>query len=88
MVKKIVISFLLILGIIIGNGCYWIFSDIQTKCAKDITNGKPLSCYDKASILTLHLGICTIGSLCCKDAAWANLFELPTIKLSKVYSKL
>ena len=43
MVKKLVISFLLILGIIIGNGCYWIFADIQTKCAKDITNGKPLS---------------------------------------------
>lgn len=80
MVKKLVISFLLILGIIIGNGCYWIFSDIQTKCAKDITNGKPLSCYDKASILTLHIGICTIGSLYCKDAAWANLQMLVTKK--------
>lgn len=84
MIKRIVFSILLIVGIIIGNGCYWIFSDLQTKCAKYIVNGKPLSCYDKASILTLHLGICTIGSFYCKDAAWAN-FQMLVTKKDTIY---
>ena len=79
-VKKIVISVVLILGLIIGNGCYWVFSDIQTRCAEKIAKGEETSLYEKASIATLHMGICTVGALYCPEAAWANSRMLVTRK--------
>ena len=69
-----------IVALIIGNGCYWVFSDIQTQCAEKIIEGRETSLYDKASILSLHLGICTVGSLYCPDAAYANFMMLITRK--------
>lgn len=76
--KKILINLLIILLLIFGNGCYWLFSDIQTRCVEKIANNQSTSFYDKASILTLHLGICTAGAFYCKEAAWANLKMLTT----------
>jgi len=66
--------------LIVGNGCYWVFSDIQTRCAEKIAEGRETSLYEKASILSLHLGICTVGALYCPDAAYANFMMLITRK--------
>lgn len=82
--KRILSRTLLTLGVIvaliIGNGCYWVFSDIQTQCAEKIIEGHETSLYDKASILSLHLGICTVGALYCQEAAYANFMMLITRK--------
>lgn len=82
--KRILSRTLLTLGVIvaliIGNGCYWVFSDIQTQCAEKIIEGHKTSLYDKASILSLHLGICTVGALYCQEAAYANFMMLITRK--------
>lgn len=83
-IKKIMICALLVLGLVIGNGCYWLFSDIQTRCVEKIARGQQTSFYDKASIATLHMGICTIGSLYCKEAAWAN-FKMLVSRKDTVY---
>lgn len=78
--KRIIIVSIIIILLIIGNGCYWLFSDVQRGCVEKIAKGQPTSLYEKASILTLHLGICSIGSLYCKDAAYANFKMLVTDK--------
>lgn len=82
--KRILSRTLLTLGVIavliVGNGCYWVFSDIQTRCAEKIAEGRETSLYEKASILSLHLGICTVGALYCPDAAYANFMMLITRK--------
>ena len=79
-VKKIMISAAFILALIIGNECYWVFSDIQTRCVEKIAKGEETSLYEKASIATLHMGICTVGALYCPEAAWANFRMLVTRK--------
>lgn len=79
--KKLIIFFLFtITGLLFVNGCYWIFSDIQTQCIKKIEGNQPISVYEKASILTLHAGICTVGAFYCKEAAYANFKMLITDK--------
>ncbi len=71
--KRIIIIILVVFSVILGNALYWLFSDIQTTCVEKIAEGKGTSIYDKASILTLHLGICSIGYLYCPEAAYANM---------------
>ena len=79
--KKLIIFFLFaITGLIFINGCYWIFSDIQIQCIKKIEDNQPISVYEKASILTLHAGIFTVGAFYCKEAAYANFKMLITDK--------
>ena len=70
--KKLLIILAIVVVLVFGNGCYWLFSDIQTECVKKISKGESISLYDKFSISTLHLGMCTVGSLYCAEAAWAN----------------
>lgn len=79
-IKSIIIFFLVLATIIISNGCYWLCSDIQVRCINKIADKKELSLYEKSSILTLHLGICTIGSFYCSEAAYANFQMLITDK--------
>lgn len=78
--EKMIIILLLIVGLVVGNGCYWLFSDVQTRCVGKITRGEKTSWYDKASIASLHMGICTLGALYCLEAAWANFKMLITRK--------
>lgn len=78
--KKLLIYISLIFILIFGNGCYWICSNIQTKCVEKIEQGSSISFYDKFSIFTLHAGLYTIGQFYCKDAAWSNLKMLTTNK--------
>ena len=82
--KKIINSILIIFLVIVGNSCYWIFSDIQEKCVKKIHNNESISLYEKASILGLHMGICTVGSLYCSEAALCNL-KMLTSKKDTIY---
>jgi hypothetical protein len=78
--KRVILFLLIAIGLIFANGCYWIFSDIQTRCIKKIESNQPISVYEKASILTLHAGICTVGVFYCKEAAYANFKMLITDK--------
>ena len=82
--KKVIICFLIALLLITTNICYWVFSDIQTKCVEKIDKGYEISLYEKISILTLHLGICSVGTLYCSEAAHMN-FKMLTTKKDTVY---
>lgn len=77
-VRRILFSLFVLIGLILVNAFYWLFSDVQTRCVEKIAEGHPTSLYDKASILTLHMGICSVGALYCSEAAWANLKMLTT----------
>lgn len=76
--KRVILFLFIVIGLIFANGCYWLFSDIQTQCIKKIESNRPISFYEKASILTLHAGICTVGAFYCKEAAYANFKMLIT----------
>lgn len=78
--KKFLIGALILVAIVTSNGCYWVFSDIQTRCVEKINMGEEISLYDKISIMTLHAGICTLGQFYCPEAATANLRMLFTSK--------
>ena len=82
--RKIFISIAIIIILLIVNACYWLCSDIQTKCVNKIADNQELSLYEKGSILTLHLGICTIGSFYCSEAAYAN-FQMLITEQDTVY---
>lgn len=62
-VKKGAMALLVILGIILLNSAYWLFSDKQDRCVEKVNRGKSLSGYELASLATLHMGICTVGWL-------------------------
>jgi hypothetical protein len=83
-IRYLVIGLFSLFIIVVSNACYWLFSDIQFKCAEKIAKGYNTSIYEKASILSLHLGICTIGTLYCPEAAYAN-FKMLTTKEDTVY---
>lgn len=77
--RKIFISIAIIIILLIVNACYWLCSDIQTKCVNKIADNQELFLYEKGSILTLHLGICTVGSFYCSEAAYVNFqMQLPS----------
>lgn len=79
-ISRSLLAILVIIFLVVGNACYWVFSDIQTRCSEKIAEGKSTSIYEKASILSLHLGICTVGAFYCPDAAYANFKMLVTSK--------
>ena len=76
--KGILVLVVLIL-LIAGNAIYFLACH-QYKTVEKIEQGKGTNLYEKASILTLHAGICTVGSLYCPDAGWANLKMLTSRK--------
>lgn len=82
--RKIFISIAIIIILLIVNACYWLCSDIQTKCVNKIADNQELFLYEKGSILTLHLGICTVGSFYCSEAAYAN-FQMLITEQDTVY---
>ena len=74
---------LLIIIVVAGlNGIFYL-SYYQYKTVDKIDKGIPINLYEKASILTLHAGLYTIGSLYCADAGYAN-FKMLT-KQDTVY---
>ena len=79
-IKKVLTSVLIFIVAVIGNASYWLCSDIQTRCVEKIARGESTSFYDKFSILSLHLGICTVGAIYCPEAAYANFKMLVTDK--------
>lgn len=32
--SRILLALIIIVALIVGNGCYWVFSDVQTRCAE------------------------------------------------------
>jgi hypothetical protein len=84
MFKKFIVILLISICLIITNICYWLCSDIQDRCVEKIALEKNISFYEKFSILTLHLGICSVGTLYCPEAASMN-FKMLTTKEDTVY---
>ncbi len=90
--KRILSRTLLTLGVIavliVGNGCYWVFSDIQTRCADKIAEGTrdlPLreSQHPISPLGHLHRGspLLSRRSLCqLHDAHYAQGHRVPTFR--------
>ena len=69
--KRLLKILVIIVIISIVNGIFYLYS-YQYKTVNKINKNVPISLYEKASILTLHAGLYTVGSLYCADAGYAN----------------
>ncbi len=83
MIKKIVITAAGLVLAIVLNGVFFLFS-YQYKTVEKIDRGGDTNLYEKFSILTLHAGLYTVGSLYCPDAAYAHL-KMLTSRQDTVY---
>lgn len=79
---KIIISILVIvaIGLLVALNAVYYLASYQYKTVAKIERGERINAYEKFSILSLHLGICSVGSLYCPDAAYANFRMLTTNK--------
>ena len=59
--KKFAITLIIVISLIAGNVLYWILSDIQQECYYKIRNNTELNFYEKSSIYSINLCICTFG---------------------------
>ena len=59
--KKIIITLTAIVVVFTVNVLYWTLSDIQQDCYLKIKKGQDLSFYEKASVYSLNICICTLG---------------------------
>ena len=80
--KRMLIIFVITLTIIVANGLFYLFY-YQYNTVEKINKNIPVNIYEKVSILTLHTGLYTIGSLYCPNAGYAN-FKMLT-KQDTVY---
>jgi hypothetical protein len=91
MKKKIFICLLCLLGLIIGNGTYWVFSDVQQRCYQKVkkANYAPnaLNLYEKCSIYSMNLAICLFGFPISPEATKQQIYTLfPTNGIQEWYS--
>ncbi len=71
-----------LLGIVL-NAVFYLVSG-QYKTVAKIDRGEEISLYEVASIMSLHAGICTVGSVYCPEAAYAN-FRMLTTREDTIY---
>lgn len=76
------VSGIILLAVVL-NAVFYLVS-FQYKTVAKIDQGERISLYEKMSILSLHAGMCTVGSLYCPDAAYAN-FRMLTTKEDTIY---
>ena len=81
-IKRLLKILAIIVIVSILNGVFYLFY-YQYKTVDKITKNIPINLYEKASILTLHTGLYTLGSIYCTDAGYAN-FKMLT-KQDTVY---
>lgn len=76
------VSGIILLAIVL-NAVFYLVS-FQYKTVAKIDQGERISLYEKMSILSLHAGMCTVGSLYYPDAAYAN-FRMLTTREDTIY---
>ena len=59
--KKIIISLLFLIAVNAANVVYWTTGNIQQECYEKIKSGQDLNLYEKSSIYSINLCICTFG---------------------------
>lgn len=69
--KRLLKILSIIIAIGMANVCFYLIY-YQYKTVEKINKNIPISLYEKVSILTLHAGIYTVGSIYCPDAGYAN----------------
>ena len=60
MKKKIIITILSLLALVVANGCYFVFR-AQDRAMGKLQRGEELNLYEKCSIYTMHIGLWTLG---------------------------
>lgn len=84
---KILWKIISVLGIIllaiVVNAVFYLAS-YQYKTVAKIDRGESVNLYEVVNIMSLHAGICTMGSLYCPDAAYAN-FRMLTTREDTIY---
>lgn len=54
-------ALLVVVVLVLVNGTYWLLSDIQVKTYAKVLRGEELNLYEKCSVYSIHVGICTFG---------------------------
>lgn len=86
--KHLTAILLISLFLISINTLYWVFSDIQQKCYNKIKPGIELNLYEKISIYSINLGMCTFGAFVSPEAAVQQfLCTVPTKDTVILHSK-
>lgn len=75
--SKLLIKILLGVVILVLLNAFYYFLHHQYKTADKIHKGESINLYEKASILTLHTAVYTLGYLYCPDAAY-GVFKMYT----------
>ena len=77
--KKILIFLLTTIILIAGNVVLWVTSDIQQRCYNKIENKIELNLYEKCSVYSLNLCICTFGWILSPEATRQQIWcTIPT----------
>jgi len=58
--KRIILIAILLLALVVGNGCYYVFRG-QNKSMEKLEQGDELNLYEKCSIYTMHIALWTLG---------------------------
>ncbi len=69
---KVLVVFVAFMMLCVANSIFYL-GYYQYRTVEKIKNGESTNLYEKFSILTLHAGIWTVGSLYCPMAGYANL---------------
>ena len=59
--KKIGIGILVVILLFASNVAYWVLSDIQQDCYLRVKKGGDLNLYEKCSMYSINICICTLG---------------------------
>ena len=78
--------------VVLGNGVYWVFSDIQQRCYTKVQQANfskdALNAYEKCSIYTINLAMCIFGYPFSREATIQQIYTLsPTSKVYEWHSR-
>ncbi len=90
--RTILIAICSLVVVVFVNGTYWVFSDIQQRCYAKVQQAdfskEALSTYEKCSMYTINLAICTFGYPLSREATIQQIFTLfPTSTIHEWHSR-
>ena len=86
--KKIGIGILIVILLFASNVAYWVLSDIQQDCYLRVKKGGDLNLYEKCSMYSINICICTLGWFASPEATIQQILcTIPTKDTVVLHSK-
>ena len=86
--KKISIGILVIILLFASNVAYWVLSDVQQECYLRVKKGEDLNLYEKCSMYSINICICTLGWFASPEATIQQILcTVPTKDTVVLHSK-